>query len=135
MSVSAPIRSESVSRGRDAAPRMNGVDGRRACPSLERSLKTARVLLPFVLTVVFISPQTATADALRVGWQQVDGIDLFYREGGRPDAPTVVFLHGNPASSVQYKDVMGALADSYHVIAPDYPSFGFSSAPDRASYR
>jgi pimeloyl-ACP methyl ester carboxylesterase len=102
---------------------------------LERSLKTASVLLPLVVTAVCIWPQTATADALRVGWQQVDGIDLFYREGGRPDAPTVVFLHGNPASSLQYKDVMEALADSYHVVAPDYPSFGFSSAPDRASYR
>lgn len=79
--------------------------------------------------------ESASADALRVGWHEVDGVDLFYREGGRRDDPTIVFLHGNPASSAQYQDVMEALASSYHVLAPDYPSFGFSSTPDRASYR
>lgn len=75
------------------------------------------------------------AGSLRVGWQDVDGVQVFYREGGRTDDPTVVFLHGNPASSFQYRDVMTALAGSYHVLAPDYPSFGFSSAPDRATWR
>ncbi|MGH8188512.1 MAG: alpha/beta fold hydrolase [Steroidobacteraceae bacterium] len=80
----------------------------------------------------------ANADALRVGWQTVDGIDLFYREGGARDAPAVVvFLHGNPASSLQYAQVMHGLAQTgrYHVLAMDYPSFGFSAAPDRRSFR
>ncbi len=80
-------------------------------------------------------PGAAVAGTLHVGWQRIDGVDIFYREGGRADAPALVFLHGNPASSLQYEDVMEALADSWRVIAPDYPSFGFSSAPDRKAYR
>jgi pimeloyl-ACP methyl ester carboxylesterase len=79
----------------------------------------------------------ASADALRVGWQNVDGIELFYREGGARDAPAIVFLHGNPASSLQYAQVMHGLAQTgrYYVVAMDYPSFGFSAAPDRRSFR
>lgn len=78
----------------------------------------------------------AHAQSLRVGWQTVDNLDLFYREGGPADAPTIVFLHGNPGSSMQYAEVMRGLAETgrYHVIAMDYPTFGFSSAPDRSAY-
>jgi pimeloyl-ACP methyl ester carboxylesterase len=79
----------------------------------------------------------ANADALRVGWQTVDGVEIFYREGGPRDAPAIVFLHGNPASSLQYAHLMHGLAVTgrYHVLAMDYPSFGFSAAPDRRSFR
>jgi pimeloyl-ACP methyl ester carboxylesterase len=78
----------------------------------------------------------AVAAHLHYGWQKVDGVDLFYREGGPADAPTVVFLHGNPASSIQYEEVMQKLAEApgLHVIAMDYPSFGYSGAPDRRAY-
>lgn len=56
---------------------------------------------------------------LHFGWLKVDGINLFYREGGRADAPTIVFLHGNPTSSIQYGEVMQNLLDrrDVHVIA------------------
>jgi len=82
------------------------------------------------------APMTASAATLREGWQAVDGLRLFYREGGSPDDPTVVFLHGYPLSSIQYARVMEQLADRHlHVIAVDYPSFGYSDAPDRRSYR
>jgi pimeloyl-ACP methyl ester carboxylesterase len=76
------------------------------------------------------------AKALHEGWQSVDGLQIFYREGGDPADPTVVFLHGNPLSSLMYVDVMEALArrQHLHVIAMDYPSFGYSDAPDRVSY-
>jgi len=81
-------------------------------------------------------PMTSSAGTLREGWQAVDGLRLFYREGGSPDDPTVVFLHGYPLSSIQYARVMEQLADRHlHVIAVDYPSFGYSDAPDRRSYR
>ncbi|HEX7111219.1 MAG TPA: alpha/beta hydrolase [Mizugakiibacter sp.] len=79
----------------------------------------------------------ASAATLAFGWQQVDGVRLFYREGGPRDAPTLVFLHGNPLSSIMYVKLMEDLAATraVHVIAVDYPSFGYSDAPDRRSYR
>ena len=78
----------------------------------------------------------AHADALTYGWQKVDGLNIFYREGGAKDAPTLVFLHGYPASSIQYEKVMERIASpALHVIAMDYPSFGYSDAPDHTVYR
>lgn len=60
---------------------------------------------------------------------KVDGLDIFYREAGAKDAPTILLLHGFPTSSHMFRNLMPALADKYHVIAPDYPGFGYSSAP------
>lgn len=76
----------------------------------------------------------AIASTLKTGWDKVDGVEIFYREGGDAASPTIVFLHGNPASSLQYVRLMETLAEHYHVLAMDYPSFGFSAAPDRATY-
>jgi pimeloyl-ACP methyl ester carboxylesterase len=60
---------------------------------------------------------------------KVDGLNLFYREAGPADAPTVVLLHGFPSSSHMYRNLIPALAERYHVLAPDYPGFGYSDAP------
>ena len=60
---------------------------------------------------------------------EIAGRRLFYREAGSPAAPAVVLLHGTPASSHQYRNLIPALADRYHVIAPDYPGFGHSDVP------
>ncbi len=57
---------------------------------------------------------------------QVDGTEVFYREGGEPAAPALLLLHGYPSSSAQYERLMERLEDRYHVIAPDYPGFGQS---------
>ena len=59
----------------------------------------------------------------------VDGLDIFYREAGPADAPTVLLLHGFPTSSHMFRNLIPALADRYHVIAPDYPGYGNSSMP------
>jgi pimeloyl-ACP methyl ester carboxylesterase len=59
---------------------------------------------------------------------QVDGTEIFYREGGDPADPTLLLLHGFPSSSAQYQQLMDRLEERYHVIAPDYPGFG-QSAP------
>ena len=59
----------------------------------------------------------------------VDGQQLFYREAGRADAPVVVLLHGFPASSFMFRELIPRLADRYHVIAPDHLGFGLSDAP------
>jgi pimeloyl-ACP methyl ester carboxylesterase len=61
---------------------------------------------------------------------EIAGRRIFYREAGSPAAPAVVMLHGTPASSHQYRNLIPALADRYHVIAPDYPGFGHSDVPD-----
>jgi pimeloyl-ACP methyl ester carboxylesterase len=65
----------------------------------------------------------------------VDGLKVFYREAGDPQAPTVLLLHGFPTSSHMYRDLIPALADRYRVVAPDLPGFGFSDAPDRAGFK
>jgi pimeloyl-ACP methyl ester carboxylesterase len=57
---------------------------------------------------------------------EVNGTEVFYREGGDPAAPTLLLLHGFPSSSAQYQQLMERLEDRYHVIAPDYPGFGQS---------
>ncbi|BBY13492.1 alpha/beta fold hydrolase [Mycobacterium marseillense] len=59
----------------------------------------------------------------------VDGHRLFYREAGDPSAPSVLLLHGFPTSSYMFRDLIPALADRYHVIAPDHLGFGLSDAP------
>ena len=59
----------------------------------------------------------------------IDGLDIFYREAGDPANPTVLLLHGFPTSSHMFRDLMPALADEFHLVAPDYPGFGYSSMP------
>ena len=65
----------------------------------------------------------------------VDGIKVFYREDGPANAPAILLLHGFPTSSQMFRNLIPALTDSYHVVAPDLPGFGFSDAPDRKNYR
>jgi pimeloyl-ACP methyl ester carboxylesterase len=60
----------------------------------------------------------------------VDGLSIFYREAGDPANPKIVLLHGFPSSSHQYRNLMSALADHFHVVAPDYPGFGNSDLPN-----
>ena len=61
----------------------------------------------------------------------VEGINIFYREAGDPAKPTLLLLHGFPSASHMFRDLMPALADHFHLIAPDYPGFGQSQSPDR----
>ena len=64
----------------------------------------------------------------------VDGLDVFYREAGAPDAPAILLLHGFPTSSHMFRDLIPELAGRWRVIAPDLPGFGYSDAPDRATF-
>jgi len=64
----------------------------------------------------------------------VDGLSIAYREAGNPASPKLVLLHGWPASSHQYRNLIPALATRFHVIAPDYPGFGNSDMPDPATF-
>src|SRR6201993_5024764 len=74
-----------------------------------------------------ISPSTSTTLTYRT--IEADGLRLFYREAGPPDAPTLLLLHGFPSSSRMFDTLIPLLADRYHLIAPDYPGFGNSDAP------
>jgi pimeloyl-ACP methyl ester carboxylesterase len=65
---------------------------------------------------------------------EIDGLTIFYREAGPANAPTVLMLHGFPSSSRMWEPLLPLLADKYHVIAPDYPGFGHSSAPSPSSF-
>jgi pimeloyl-ACP methyl ester carboxylesterase len=64
----------------------------------------------------------------------VDGLSIFYREAGRPDAPTLLLLHGFPSSSRMFEPLITRLAAQYHLIAPDYPGFGHSDAPSNKEF-
>lgn len=67
---------------------------------------------------------------------KIGELDIFYREAGPKDAPTILLFHGFPTSSQMFRNLIPALADRYHVIAPDYPGYGHSSMPphDEFSY-
>jgi pimeloyl-ACP methyl ester carboxylesterase len=71
---------------------------------------------------------------MRLARVSVDGVEIFYREGGRPGAPVILLLHGFPTSSHMFRDLIPELAGDYRVVAPDLPGFGFSQAPDRSAF-
>ncbi|QND70256.1 alpha/beta fold hydrolase [Tardiphaga robiniae] len=66
---------------------------------------------------------------------EIDGLNIFYREAGPANAPTVLLLHGFPSSSRMWEPLLPLLADKYHLIAPDYPGFGHSSAPSPPDFQ
>ncbi|NVB84481.1 MAG: alpha/beta hydrolase [Kofleriaceae bacterium] len=65
---------------------------------------------------------------------KVGDLDIFYREAGREDAPTILLLHGFPTSSQMFRNLMPTLADEFHLIAPDYPGYGQSSMPPHEDF-
>jgi len=64
----------------------------------------------------------------------VDGLSIFHREAGDPSRPKLVLLGGFPSSSHQFRNLLPALADKFHVLSPDYPGFGNSAMPDPATF-
>lgn len=65
---------------------------------------------------------------------EIEGVKVFYREAGPANAPAVLLLHGFPASSFMFRDLITQLGGHFHVIAPDYPGFGYSDAPSPQSF-
>lgn len=59
----------------------------------------------------------------------VDGLEVVYREAGNPDRPTLVLLQGFPSSLHMFRNLIDALADEFHLIAPDHIGFGRSAMP------
>ena len=80
------------------------------------------------------APPTSAAVPTTYNHARVDGLKVFYREAGPKDAPTILMLHGYPSSSCMFGTLIPLLADRYHIVAPDYPGFGHSDAPDGGSF-
>lgn len=99
--------------------------------------QTMTVLLPVVMSTTLLlalssavnADQTAAASEVKYKTVEVQGLDIFYREAGNPENPTLLLLHGFPTSSHMFRELMPVLADEYHLIAPDYPGYGYSSMP------
>jgi pimeloyl-ACP methyl ester carboxylesterase len=75
-------------------------------------------------------------DASRTDYRsaRVDGLSIFYREAGPKNAPSILLLHGLPSSSRMFEPLLVRLSDQYHMIAPDYPGFGHSDAPNPKTF-
>ena len=102
-------------------------------------LQIAAISVGLAASAGFLSAQmkdSAMAEPSRVTYHttQVDGLKIFYREAGPKDAPTVVLLHGFPSSSHMFRELIPRLSDKYHVVAPDYPGYGYSDAPSPEQY-
>src|SRR6202021_2340886 len=65
---------------------------------------------------------------------KADGVEVFYRASGDPKARVVLLLHGFPASSFMFRELIPRLADEFRVVAPDLPGFGFTEVPERRKY-
>jgi pimeloyl-ACP methyl ester carboxylesterase len=104
--------------------------------SIPRPAAAAFAALLAITVSVLPSPTQATtaAPATHHRTTTIDGVEIFYREAGPADAPAVVLLHGFPTSSRMFRNLIPALATHYRVVAPDYPGFGHSAAPDRKSF-
>ena len=87
-----------------------------------------------VATATAVPAHAATMVQVTSGTVKVNGLNIAYREAGSPSSPKLVLLHGFPSSSHQYRDLIRVLGDDFHVIAPDYPGFGNSDAPDPATW-
>jgi len=94
-----------------------------------RPLRLLRVALAALATACLAEAAAAAAPETTYHSVEVAGVRVFYREAGPSDAPHVLLLHGFPSSSHMFRDLIPALADRFHVVAPDYPGFGHSAMP------
>src|SRR5690348_9078418 len=77
---------------------------------------------------------TSNPTATQYRTQKVDDVTIFYREAGTATAPVILLLHGFPASSHMFRNLIPLLSSQFRVIAPDLPGFGFSEAPNRSQF-
>jgi len=73
--------------------------------------------------VAHARPSPSTSAMTTFHTVNLGGVNIFYREAGPKDAPTLLLLHGFPSSSRMFDTLIPLLADRYHIVAPDYPSF------------
>lgn len=97
-----------------------------------KTFAAASIAFASAMTLASASPAQAAPVAYRS--VAVDGVNIAYREAGDASKPTVLLLHGVPSSSRMYDGLLRKLGDRYHLVAPDYPGFGNSDAPDPANF-
>jgi pimeloyl-ACP methyl ester carboxylesterase len=92
----------------------------------------ARLVAALIFGAIVMPSQAVHAAPAQIHYRTVNiaGTQIFYREAGNPDSPTILLLHGFPTSSHMFRDLIPLLADRYHLVAPDYPGFGYSARPD-----
>ncbi len=97
----------------------------------KNSSTVVAILLIIAFSIAFVDSVARADNAPGVAYRTVtiDEVDIFYREAGDPSSPTLLLLHGFPTSSHMFRDLIAELADEYHLVAPDYPGYGFSSMP------
>lgn len=89
----------------------------------------------FQIVISFLIGFSAVAqNRITYHWQDVDGVNIFYRKAGDPSKPALVLFHGTPSSSIMYQDLIRLLKDDFYLIAPDYPAHGYSDTPAPAAY-
>jgi pimeloyl-ACP methyl ester carboxylesterase len=98
--------------------------------SILRTLAALAVMLATTLSTDAQKKDKAMEQQVFYRTVKVDGLSIFYREAGPKDAPTILLLHGLPSSSRMFQSLLTRLADSYHLVAPDYPGFGHSDWPN-----
>lgn len=95
----------------------------------QRSNIIKTILISLMLNIVLITHVAAQNSDFSYKTVEIEGLNVFYREAGDPNNPTILLLHGFPTSSHMFRDLIPQLADEYHLIAPDYPGYGYSSMP------
>ena len=96
---------------------------------LARKALTYLMFLMMTVAVVHSNANAENTNGVAYRTVTIENVEIFYREAGNPDRPTILLLHGFPTSSHMFRDLIPALADQYHLVAPDYPGYGFSSMP------
>ncbi len=91
-------------------------------------------MLPLVMTLLLAGKDPVVTYPTVYRTARVDGLSIFYREAGPKNAPTLLLLHGLPSSSRMFEPLFLRLADTFHLVAPDYPGFGHSDWPDPKSF-
>ena len=103
-------------------------------PLLLATASLAQTTVAFAAPSVAVTPAMKAPTTIHYRYATIDGVKMFYREAGPADGPVVLLLHGFPTSSHMFRNLIPLLADRYRVIAPDYPGFGQSDAPDHTKF-
>lgn len=106
----------------------------KSAASLIFSVLLSATALPMLTSVAAHADEQTAIQSIHYRTVKVNGVEIFYREAGSADAPVLLLLHGFPTSSHMFRNLIPALSDRYRLIAPDYPGFGESAAPDHTTF-
>lgn len=110
-----------------ALPRRSILAGLAATPG-------AAMLASATNALAQTAPAAPVANNIRYLTQKVGDVEVYYREAGPADAPTILLLHGFPTSGHMFRDLIPLLSDRYRIIAPDLPGFGLTKAPPHGQF-